>query len=64
MPAPAPVAPPNNLAEMALATINDGVIITDASGVIEFINPAAITMTGCGAAENAIGFDYALILKL
>ncbi|MBR2993927.1 PAS domain-containing protein [Candidatus Saccharibacteria bacterium] len=52
------------LAEMALKNIHDGVIITDKSGVIQFINPAAITMTECGSADKAIGLDYGLLLKL
>lgn len=51
------------LAEMALNTILDGVIITDKAGVVEFINPAAITLTGCGSVENALGLDYGLLLK-
>ena len=52
------------LAEMALKNIHDGVIIIDKSGVIQFINPAAITMTECGSADKAIGLDYGLLLKL
>ena len=39
------------LAELALKNIHDGVIITDKSGVIQFINPAAVTMTECGSAD-------------
>ena len=52
------------LAEIALKTIHDGVIITDRAGVIQFINPAAITMTDCGGAQNAIGLDYGLLIRL
>ncbi len=52
------------LAEMALNSINDGVIITDKNGIIKFINPAAITMTECGMAENALNLDYGLLLKI
>ena len=52
------------LAELALKNIHDGVIITDKSGVIQFINPAAVTMTECGSADKAIGLDYGLLLKL
>lgn len=75
-PAPsAPVAPPVSpampsaaapvsFAEIALNNIQDGVIVTDASGAIDFINPAAVTMTNCGAADNALGLDYTLIIKL
>ena len=54
----------NFLTELALATIHDGVIITNRSGVIQFINPAAVTMLDCGGAENALGLDYGLLLKL
>ena len=52
------------LAEMVLRIIHDGVIITDKSGVVEFINPAAANMTSCGPAKDAVGLDYGLILKL
>ncbi len=54
----------NFLTELALATIHDGVIITNRSGVIQFINPAAVIMLDCGSAENALGLDYGLLLKL
>ena len=52
------------LAELALATIHDGVIITNRAGSIQFINPAAVIMLDCGSAENATGLDYGLLLKL
>ena len=52
------------LAELALKNIQDGVIITNQTGIIQFINPAAITMTECGAADKAIGLDYGLLIKL
>ena len=52
------------LAEMVLKSIHDGVIITDKNGRIEFINPAALTMTDVKSANNALGLDYGLILKL
>ena len=52
------------LAEMALKAIHDGVIMTDKSGNVQFINPAAITMTECGSADKANGLDYGLIIKL
>lgn len=62
---PNPVAGDQTLlAEMALKSINDGVIITDRNGLIRFINPAAVTMTECGMAENALGLDYGLLLKI
>ena len=52
------------LAEIALKSIDDGVIMTDKNGVIEFINPAAVTMTNVGSYNNAIGLDYRLVVKL
>lgn len=52
------------LSELALKSIHDGVIITDKNGVVQFINPAAVIMTGSSSATNAIGLDYGLILKL
>ncbi|MBQ6487072.1 PAS domain-containing sensor histidine kinase [Candidatus Saccharibacteria bacterium] len=52
------------LAEMALMTIHDGVIITNKSGAVQFINPAAVAMTECATAENATGLDYGLLIKL
>ena len=52
------------LAEIALNSINDGVVMTNKNGIIEFINPAAVTMTDTKIPSNAIGLDYALILKI
>ena len=52
------------LAELALNAIHDGVVMTDKSGVVQFINPAAIRMTECGSADNARGLDYGLVIKL
>ena len=55
---------PDSQAEMVLRTIHDGVIITDGSGVVQFINPAAVRMTECKSADNATGLDYGLLIKL
>ena len=52
------------LADAILSAIHDGVIMTNQSGIIEFINQAAVNMTGCGGAKNAIGLDYGLVVKL
>lgn len=52
------------LAEIALKAIHDGVVITNKTGVVQYINPAAITMTECGSADHAIGLDYSLVIKL
>ena len=52
------------LAEMALKAIHDGVVMADKNGVIQFINPAAVTMTEVGSPDHAIGLDYGLVIKL
>lgn len=52
-----------HLAELALRTIRDGIIIVNKDGVIQYINPAAVEMTGCEKSENAVNLDYALIMK-
>ncbi|MBR5647425.1 PAS domain-containing protein [Candidatus Saccharibacteria bacterium] len=53
-----------NLARLALNSIHDGVMITDKSGVVKFINPAAIAMTECGSFENATGLSYNMLIRL
>ena len=59
------VAPSQNaLAELALRTIKDGIIIINSAGVVHVINPAAVAMTGCGTTENALGLDWGLIVKI
>ena len=64
-PAPEPaIKTETPLAETALAVIHDGVIITDHEGTAKFINPAAVTMTGCGSAEEFLNLDYGSVLKL
>lgn len=64
-PAPEPaIKAETPLAETALAVIHDGVIITDHEGTAKFINPAAVTMTGCGSAEEFLNLDYGSVLKL
>ena len=58
---------PNNqaaLAEMVLKTIHDGVIITNKTNVVEFMNPTAATMTGYSSPERALGLDYGLVVRL
>ena len=52
------------LAKMALSNIHDGVIITDRTGIVKFANPAAIAMTECSGVGNAVGLDYALVIKI
>ena len=60
-----PVAPvdTSHLAELALKTIHDGIVIINKDGVIKFMNPAAADMTGCGKPENALNLDYSLVMK-
>ena len=52
------------LADMALSAIREGVIIADQSGIVSFINPAAIQLSGIGDAENSLGFSYDTTLKI
>ena len=54
----------SDLAELVLKNIHDGVIITDSAGIVKFINPAALTMTGGLSMAQALGLDYGLLLKL
>ena len=63
----AEVGPANDhaaLAEVALNNIQDGVVMTDSRGTIQFINPAAVTMTECESADKAIGLDYGLVIRI
>ncbi|MBO7664727.1 PAS domain-containing sensor histidine kinase [Candidatus Saccharibacteria bacterium] len=52
------------LAELALSSINDGVIIVDAGGIVRFVNPAASRMVGADALHNPIGANYTSVLQL
>ena len=52
------------LAELALKSIQDGVIIINKDGLIKFINPAAVMMTGVEKEENALNLEFPLVLKL
>ena len=61
--APATPVDAGKLAVMALETIQDGILIVNKDGVIKYINPAAVEMTGCEKSENAINLDYALVMK-
>lgn len=51
------------MSELALKSIRDGVIIIDANGDIQLINPAAETMTGY-TKDEALGLNYASIIHL
>ena len=52
------------LAELALNSINDGVIIADANGVVRFVNPAASRMVEANALTNPVGVSYKDVLRL
>ena len=52
------------LAELALKSIQDGVIIVDKDEIIKFINPAAVAMTGVDKAEDALYLQFPLVMKL
>ena len=57
-------APQNFLADLALATIHDGVIIVDRAGTIQYANPAAASMLGYNSPESIIGFDAGLLFQI
>ena len=65
---PAPAAqnpaPQNYLAELALTSINDGVVIVNRAGAVQYANPAAISMLGYNSPENVLGFDASLLVKV
>lgn len=49
--------------DIVLSAIADGVIVIDAGGVIQVINPAGAKILGWKM-EEALGLDYKLVLKL
>ena len=51
------------LASMALNAIADGVMILDAAGKIQFMNPAALAMTGHTSLGEVINLPYVSALK-
>lgn len=52
------------LANLVLNTIDSGVIIVLSTGVIEYINPAAVSLLGGQIAQNFLGAKLEDILKL
>ena len=52
------------LANLVLNTIDSGVIIVLSTGVIEYINPAAVSLLGGQMAQNFLGAKLEDILKL
>lgn len=65
-----PGAKPNDtsadagLAELALNNITDGVLIIDSNGIVKMANPAALTMLGQKSANDILGLDFSLVIKL
>ena len=57
-------SPRSAWSEIALDAIGEGVMITDANGKIQFVNPAAVTMLNSGTVADAVGLDYGLLVKL
>ncbi len=49
--------------DIILNSVEDGVVMIDAQGVIQLFNPASTRVTGWMAGE-AVGLDYKLVLKL
>ena len=49
--------------EIITNAIADGVLLIDAKGIIQLINPAALRIIGWGN-EDAIGLDYRSVLKI
>ena len=52
------------LAEIALKSINDGVVILDRAGIIRFVNPAALRMIDFNPMLSAVGLDYRSVFRL
>ncbi len=52
------------MSDLVLKSLHDGVVIIDKNSIIKFINPAAVLMTGASSANNAVGLDFTLVVKL
>jgi len=53
-----------DLAARVLDSIAEGVILVDASGIIQFANPAAAALAGYGTPANIVGLDVYSVLRL
>ncbi|MDO5480757.1 MAG: ATP-binding protein [Candidatus Saccharibacteria bacterium] len=64
-PQPAPVVEDisGDMAKLAMNYIEDGVIVINSAGVIQMVNPAAVTMTGYSQVSDLIGANYVTILR-
>ena len=58
------VRPTASFSDMVLNALTEGVIITDAAGTIQMINPAAINLCGYSVAEAAVGINFASAIRL
>lgn len=54
----------NDLASLVLSVIHDGVVMTDRTGVVQFMNPAAARLCGLSGPTDAVGLDSALIIHI
>lgn len=61
---PVMIAASNGLAEIALNNINDGIMVINYTGAIEYLNSAAVTMLDCKSPNNAINLDYSILMKI
>ena len=52
------------LAETVLNSINDGVMIIDANGLVKLANPAAARMTGNSQPADMLGLSFLSVLRL
>ncbi|MBR2659196.1 PAS domain-containing protein [Candidatus Saccharibacteria bacterium] len=52
------------LAETVLNSINDGVMIVDANGLVKLANPAAARMTGNSQPSDMLGLSFLSVLRL
>lgn len=53
----------SNKSEIIINAIADGVVLVDANGIIQLINPAALRIIGWGG-EDAVKLDYRSVLKI
>ena len=54
----------NDLASLVLSVINDGVVMTDRAGAVQYMNPAAARLCGLSSPNDAIGLDAVLIIRI
>ena len=52
-----------SLATIALNAIADGVMLIDAEGKVQFMNPAGLALSGYTSSEEVVGLAYTSVLK-